>query len=76
MPPIAKASELNAPKKILLMTKLTCGTIMAKAIGKEMANICLLETVTCKDGLLLLPLISANLQLVFTMNCPFFYNIA
>jgi hypothetical protein len=49
---------------------------MAKAIGKEMANICLLETVTCKDGLLLLPLISANLQLVFTMNCPFFYNIA
>jgi len=23
--------------------------------------------------LLLVPLISANLQLVFTMNCPFFY---
>ena len=76
MPPIAKASELRAPKKILLITKLTCGTMMAKAMGKEMANICLLETVTCRDGLLLLPLISANLQLVFTMNCPFFYNIA
>ena len=76
MPPIAKASELRAPKKILLITKLTWGTMMAKAMGNEMANICLLETVTCRDGLLLLPLISANLQLVFTMNCPFFYNIA
>ena len=50
MPPMANASALNAPKNILLMTKFTCGTIIAKAIGKEIDRICLLLIVTCKEG--------------------------
>ena len=50
MPPIAKACALNAPKKILLITKLIWGTKIASAIGSEMANICLLLMVTCKEG--------------------------
>jgi hypothetical protein len=47
---MANAFLLKAPKKILLITKLTCGTMIANAIGNDIANICLLLILTCKDG--------------------------
>lgn len=45
---------------------------MASAIGKEMAKICLLETVTCRDGVALLTLIVGKSTISFYNELPLF----